>query len=124
MAEINSGPDILDWKVYAGDGNVEIFEFLLAGDPWNLTGAIIEAQARKTANDTVIAITATVTMVDETLGRYLIGWNGVALRALLAGQDQWVGEWDLQVLVANASLPRTFLRGRFTAVSDVTRTSA
>jgi hypothetical protein len=36
-----------DWYVYAGDRNSERVEFLSAGAPWNLNGAVIEAQARE-----------------------------------------------------------------------------
>lgn len=125
---IDSGPQCLNWSVYAGDSNVEAFEFLLNGDPWNLSGAEILAEARKTASDPEIAATATITTVDLSLGQVAIGWDGEELRALLEGAvaragepETWVGVWDLQIHPSGDALPRTVLRGTLTVTNDVTR---
>lgn len=124
MAMIDSGPMTLDWSVYVGDSNEELFEFLTDGVPWDLTGAVVTAQARVTAPDPAIAVTATVAPVDPTIGTYHVSWDGEALRTLLAGAETWKGTWDLQVLEAGKTLPRTLLRGAFLATHDVTRTAA
>lgn len=124
MATIDSGPQPLDWKVYAGDANEELVEFLADGVPWDLTGAVVTAQARKKAPDAEVALTATVTEVDAELGQYRVAWDGEMVRAVLAGQESWSGVWDLQVLEDGALLPRTMLRGAMTATHDVTRETA
>lgn len=124
MATIDSGPQPLDWKVYAGDSNREAYEFLADGMPWDLTGAVIAAQARAEAPDEEVAATAIVTVVDAALGRYTVEWDGEGeLRALLAGQEEWAGVWDLEVLEAGETLPRSLLYGTFTVLMDVTRTA-
>jgi hypothetical protein len=124
MAEtITSGPSALDWNIYAGDSNEERFEFLTSDDPWDITGCAIEAQARVTALDPVAALTATVTITDAVNGQVTVGWDGEAVRALLAGTDSWTGVWDLQITEVDALLPRTLLRGVMTARMDVTRVS-
>jgi hypothetical protein len=123
MAEIYSGPQAANWNVYAGDANRVVFELSTSVDPVDLTGATIDAQARVSAVDQTIALTATVTEVEPLLGRFAVGWDGEAVRALLAGAEKWEGVWDVQILQAGQTLPRTILRGRFIATHDVTRTT-
>ena len=121
MAAITNGPSTLDWTIYAGDANVAHFNFKQAGQPWNLTGAQVVAQARGTSLDSAVALTASVTAVDAATGQYDIAWDGELVRTLLATADKWSGVWDLQVLEAGADLPTTMLRGKLSAVMDVTR---
>lgn len=120
MAKLWSGPQQLDWEVYAGDLNRELFA-VQTTDPVDLTGAVIEAQARKSAVDKDIALTAKVTPVELTLGQFTVEWSGTEVRALLAGEMNWSGVWDLQITMADETLPMTLLRGQFVATHDVTR---
>ena len=122
MAEsIVTGPSPLDWKVYAGDRNEAQFVFTAGGAPWDLTGADISAQARLRDIDPAVALTATTVWVDAAGGLATVGWDGEEVRALLAGATHWQGVWDFQVLEAGQTLPKTMLRGKFTAIYDVTR---
>jgi hypothetical protein len=121
-----SGPAPLDWTVYAGDSNVERFEFISDNDPWDLSDATITAQVRATAMSDDIALTATLSTPTDDAGLPLvgvadIGWDGEEIRRLLGARDTWSGVWDLQVQKQGESLPRTLLRGTFTARMDVTR---
>lgn len=122
MATINSGPEPVDWNVYAGDANEETVIFQAGQDPWDITGAVIEAQARVTALDPAVALTATCTVVDAVNGEATIAWDGEAVRTLLAGADTWEGEYDVQILEQGKTLPRSLWRGKMTARYDVTRT--
>ena len=121
MAGIVSGPSPLDWKVYAGDRNEASFTFKAADQVWDLTGAQLTAQARLSAIDPKVGMTATITPIDEATGTYTIGWDGDVVTTLLAGLDSWKGVWDLQVLEAGQTQPTTLLRGKFEATMDVTK---
>ena len=122
-SSITSGPATLDWKVYAGDANKELLQFYAADQPWNLTGATITAQARKTASDPTAALTATCTVETASgTGIVSVAWDGEQVRTLLGASEEWTGVWDLQVKETGQTLPRTVLRGVFSAVMDVTRT--
>jgi hypothetical protein len=120
-ATIVNGPSPLDWKVYAGDRNEVTFTFRAGTGPWDLTGAALTSQARIRATDTVIALAAVTTITDPANGLATVAWDGEQVRTLLAGADHWVGVWDLQLLEAGQTLPTTMLRGKFTAIYDVTR---
>lgn len=121
MASIVNGPSPLDWKVYAGDRNLVSFSFTAGTEPWVLTGAQLAAQARVSSVDENVALTATIIETDPANGQYDIAWDGDAVAVLLAGADSWKGVWDLQVLESGELLPVTLLRGKFTAVLDITR---
>jgi alkaline phosphatase len=122
MASICTGPSVLDWAcVYAGDRNAQEFEFLADGVPWDLTGAVLSAQARKSRSDPAAALTATVTAVDAALGTWIVEWDGDDVRTLLGTAESWEGVWDLQVLEVGQTLPVTVLKGTFRAELDVTR---
>ena len=101
---INSGPGEMDWIVYAGDRNKETFEIVSATDPVDITGAVVEAQARTTAKEPTVALTAAVDLTDPTLGRFTVQWDGDAVRTLLAGSDSWEGVWDLQIIESGETL--------------------
>lgn len=122
MARIDSGPIKLDWSVYAGDANRELFAVSTSdGAPVNLSGVTLQAQARATAPDTLVAADAVVTPKDLALGQFYVQWDGAQLRALLAGKGQWSGVWDLQMDSGSPGGVETLLAGLFTVTHDVTR---
>ena len=97
------------------------------GDPWDLTGATVTAQARRTATDPVVALTASVTPVDAAQGIFAVSWDGNAVRALLDGEASWQGMWDLDVLEAGRAADGesvTVADGAVLAEMDVTRPPA
>jgi hypothetical protein len=109
------------WAVYAGDSNRERVEFTAGGVPWDLTGAVVTAQARKVDTDPLVALEAVVEMTDPLFGVVHLSWDGEAVRALLAGSSTWDGVYDIQV--AQAGVTSTLMRGRMKAMMDVTRVS-
>ena len=117
-----TGPQTLDWRcAYAGDTVQAAFRLLADGDPWDLTGATLTAQARRTSSDPdPAALTATVTVTDVVGGVALVKWDGEAIRALLGDASAWEGVWDMQVVEAGGTI-RTVVAGRFIAAMDVTR---
>jgi hypothetical protein len=121
MPKITTGPAPLDWETYSGDANLEIFEVVTESDPVDITGAEIAAQARVSASDPAVALEAVTEVVEPLLGRFTVAWPGEEVRALLGVEERWTGVWDLQFTAAGEPLPRTLLRGVFTAVADVTR---
>ena len=121
MVAITNGPSQLDWTVYAGDANVAHFAFKQAGLPWDMTDAQLVAQARLTALTAEVALEATIVEVNIAAGQYDISWDGENVRTLLGETEKWAGVWDLQVLEAGADLPTTMLRGKLSAVLDITR---
>jgi hypothetical protein len=123
MAAITNGPSTLDWTIYAGDANLAHFAFKQSGLPWDLTGAQLLAQARVTALDTTVALTAVITEVNAAAGQYDIAWPGELVRTAMAGAASWSAVWDLQVLENGQTLPTTMLRGKLSAVMDVTRST-
>lgn len=120
MAAITSGPAVLDWQLYAGDRNRERFE-IAGDDPVDISGAVIAAQARLTPDDATVAMTAVVTEENLALGSFWVEWPGEEVRALLGPDGTWAGVWDLEITEAGETLPRTWLRGKITALLDVTR---
>lgn len=124
MASLVSGPAPLDLSVYVGDLNPVDIQITEDGVPVDCTDAVLTAQARATAPDSAIGIAATTAIVNEASGLFTIFWDGEDLRDLVNGEERWDGVWDLQILFSGKALPVTLLRGRFTAVHDVTRTGA
>lgn len=122
MASLQMGPAQVDLLgVRAGDRNVVTLELTTGGSPWNLTGAVLSAQARKVATDAEFALEATVTPLDETVGHYQLEWDGEAVRTLLGADTGWEGVWDLQVIEATQTLAETVAAGKLTCEQDVTR---
>ena len=114
-------------RVRAGD-QTTLTVTLLAGSaqtPWDLTGAVVSAQARAAPSDIAPALTADVTIIDASAGQVLLVWNGDDIHDLFADEapdvDMWQGVWDMQVLPAGDPLPRTVVAGNFVAQRDVTR---
>jgi hypothetical protein len=124
VAKISTGPSPLDWEAYAGDINRATLSMPSEADPVDITGAVVEAQARASASDATVAATATVTLVEPVLGTFTVEWDGEALRTLVAGEEKWTGVWDLQIIETGETLPRTVYRGVFTVIHDVTRAGA
>jgi hypothetical protein len=120
MATIDVGPPKVDLlRVRAGDRNLFTIRLTQDGQPFPLTGMIIEAQARVTPTTPEIALTAVCTILDAPNGLFEIRWPGADVQALLNGANLWSGVWDLQV--GNGSDPQTLMSGVFTAEADVTR---
>ena len=107
--------------VRAGDKNETTLQVLADGDPKDLTGAVVTAQARQQAIDAAPALTAPVTAVDEAKGVYTVAWDGEDVRALLAGEARWSGVWDLNVVETGDTLATTPCGGAVEALLDVTR---
>jgi hypothetical protein len=122
MAKISSGPMPLDWDVYLNDRNREVFEVVTshgtASDPVDLTGAVVTAQARATAPDPVVAAAAVAVVTEPLLGRFTVEWP---VLPPLDGAESWKGVFDIQIVEAGETLPKTLLRGAFVVVHDVTR---
>lgn len=119
MAAVSTTPSVLDWTAYAGDANAVILEFTADGVAMDTTGAVLTAQARLTPQDAAVALTATITEVNTTTGSYIVGWDGEAIRTLLAGAQRWEGFWDLQLVLNGVTTSP--LAGKFVALHDVTR---
>jgi hypothetical protein len=113
----------INLSLYAGDVNEQTLQVLRDGDPVDLTGATVTAQARRTPNDPVVALTAVVTMVEPAKGILTVAWDGNTVRALLGDDASWIGVWDLDVLPAGSSdgSSVTVADGAVTANMDVTR---
>lgn len=105
----------------AGDKNETTLQVLADGDPKDLTGAVVTAQARKVSTDAAPALTASVTAVDEVKGIYTVAWDGEDVRTLLGTEASWTGVWDLNVVESGDTLATTPCGGRVDAEMDVTR---
>lgn len=105
--------------VRAGDRNETTIALKSDGLPVDLTGSTVTAQARETATDDDTALVATITMVDEANGTFIIAWPGADVFTLLAGQESWAGVYDVQV--ESAAGVTTVLSGTIGCVTDVTR---
>ena len=88
---VTLGPTVVDITgVRAGDVNPVGFYLHHGPDPVDLTGAVITAQARKTATDETVVLDGTVEVDDDpTSGRFVVRWDGLAVRALLADKATW-----------------------------------
>ena len=121
MAVIDVAPPKVDLlHIRAGDRNLLNIKLTQDGGPFDLTGAIIEAQARVTAIDANVALTAVISMIDPVQGLFEMRWPGDEVQTLLNGASEWKGVWDLQVTIGAAD-PQTLMAGAFTAETDVTR---
>lgn len=122
MAVLDMTPAVLDIVgVRAGDSNTRSFKLSADGQPWDLTGMTVTAQARKKHTDPdPPALTAAITMTGAALGEFLLSWPGDQVTALLGAATAWAGVWDLQVR-SGSDLPVTVLAGKFQCAADVTR---
>jgi hypothetical protein len=108
------------WCGVVGDRIYRRVQFLTDGDPWDLTGATVEAQVRATWDAATAISDATVTGVSEVDGVYDIEFDGEDFRGLVTDQ-QWEGVYDIQVLESGETRPETVERGTFQVVPDATR---
>lgn len=125
MAQISVQPQVLDLKLYAGDG----VDFRLictdgAGDPIDITGSI-KAQVRLDRLPASASIVEFVTsLVDAYQGIIVLSLTGVQTSSLVEDPSSkngvFNGVWDIQWTPAN-SQPRTLCQGKVECVSDVTR---
>lgn len=122
MASLQMGPGAVDLLgVRAGDRNIVTVELTTDGAPWDLTGAALLAQARKSNSDADPALVATITPVDPAQGRFTLEWDGEEVRTLLGADTTWDGVWDLQVTEATQTLAETVAAGKLTCELDVSR---
>lgn len=123
MAEIVTTPAMnVCWTAYSGDRNQEMVYLQDGnGDPWDITGAVLSAQARASSTDEAVALDAICTVVDGPAGTATVEWDGDDIAFLLDGRASWEGVWDLQILEAGETRPITLVAGRFKAILDVTR---
>lgn len=120
MAVLDSGPEQLDWIWTVGDTKPETFVLATEEGAVDISTATIEAMARESCKDAVVAATATVTVTDAVNGIFTMAWPGEPLRPLVdaAVGDEWVGAWDLQITDGTI---RTRLAGKLIVRCDVTR---
>jgi hypothetical protein len=80
MVTLTIGPAVLDLAgIRAGDRNLIDLTLTANGVPVNLTGTVVESQARLTPTDPV-ALSAVVTMVNAAAGHLTIRWPGEDVR--------------------------------------------
>lgn len=122
MSSLDLSPATLDLKgIRAGDRNLIAVALTTGGNPLDLTGQTVTAQARKKANDDSAVLDAVVEIdEDPTTGKLTLRWPGEDVRTLLAGQATFNGVWDLQI-TDGTNDPMTVIAGSFAAVMDVTR---
>lgn len=114
------GPATVDLTgVRAGDHNRFTVTITSNGQPLDLTGAQVNAQARRVITDTD-ALTAQVDILDPTQGHIAVAWDGEEVREFLGAAVHLAGVWDLQVTTQGGD-PQTLAAGRFNAELDVTR---
>lgn len=119
-ATVPLGPALVNVTgVRAGDRNVFTVTLTSGGEPFDLAGLELTAQARKTSV-TPEALDAVVEVVDAAAGTFTVRWPGDAVTTWLAGKASVTGVWDLQI-DDGSSDPLTVAAGAFGAVMDVTR---
>lgn len=121
MTAFSSTIGTLNLELYAGDRNHYELTFTAAGEVWDMTGAVVQAQARIRPNAVAAVLTATIEEVDASLGKWSMEWDGDAVRTVIGAGETWLGVWDLQVTEAGQALPMTLVKGGLRALMDVTR---
>ena len=117
---VSLGPACVDITgIRAGDRNLMTMNLTSGGDPMDLTGLTVEAEARASSTATD-SITAVVEILDALAGKISVRWPGDEVTEMLAGKATWKGVWDLQV-GDGSSDPWTVAAGKFSAEMDVTR---
>lgn len=106
--------------IRGGDRNLITGTVTSKGEPVDLTGMTLAAQARKQATDATAALTAVIEITDPLEGAFTMRWPGAAVTTLLNGKKNWTGVWDLQVTEPDFD-PLTIAAGTFAAEMDVTR---
>jgi hypothetical protein len=119
MAELNLSPAAVDVKgIRAGDRNLFQLIVRVSGQPLNLTGYTVTAQARTKADDPE-HLDAVCTITDAPAGKLDVRWPGEAVRNWLAEADELSGVWDLQLSTGSTD-PWTIVSGSFHAEMDIT----
>lgn len=114
------GPACVDLTgIRAGDRNYTEVTIKQKGQPVDLTGLTVTAQARKKPTDTT-ALNAVIDVLDAAGGLVSMRWPGQEVTDLLAGKATWDGVWDLQIQ-SPPDDALTVAAGGFHAVMDVTR---
>lgn len=107
--------------IRAGDRNLILATITAKGEPVDLTGKTVSAQARSKAVDPdPPVLKADVEVLDAAGGKISIKWPGDEVRAALGDKATWKGVWDLQVEEPGED-PITLCAGTFQAEMDVTR---
>lgn len=120
MPTVSLAPPVVNLSgIRAGDRNLLTGALVTEGEPVDLTGLTLAAQARKKATDPQVAITAIIEVTDGPGGLITIRWPGEDVRTMLAGAAAWKGVWDLQINPDEEAL--TICAGSFEAETDVTR---
>ena len=121
MVAINLAPAAVDVSgIRAGDRNLFQLTIRQSGQPINLTGYTVTAQARTTAED-VTHLDAVCTITAPTAGKVDVRWPGDDVRTWLGTESVLKGVWDLQLADGTSADPWTVIAGSFAAESDVTR---
>ncbi len=122
---IDLQPEVLDLKLYAGDGvDLPITCTDGAGAPIDISGSV-NAQIRldRLTPDPPIASFA-INGVDAYQGKVIISLTGEQTAQLMTDPSvkggKFVGVWDLQWSPATTE-PRTLCQGKVECVADVTR---
>jgi hypothetical protein len=108
-AEYNTG-------IVRGDFFEETFSFTISGEPINLESSTVRIQLRNS-----------ITSGGEVVGEYTIG-NGISIRDNLIAwviDDQETvtlipGVYNYDVEVTTSNKKRTYIRGKFSVVQDIT----
>jgi len=122
---IDLQPEVLDLKLYAGDGvELPITCTDGAGAPIDVSGSV-NAQVRldRLTPDPPIA-SFTINGVDAYRGKVIISLTGDQTAQLITDPSskggKFVGVWDLQWTPADSE-PRTLCQGKVECTADVTR---
>jgi hypothetical protein len=120
MADIDLGPAIVNISgVRSGDRNLFSLVLRTAGQPLDLTGYVVTAEARVTALDTT-ALDAVCTITDAPNGKVDVRWPGADVETWLGGNADQKGVWDLQIDDGSGADPWTIIEGTFVAEQDIT----
>jgi hypothetical protein len=87
------------------------------GDPLNVTGATFSMKVKERAGDTAVLATATVTVVDATIGHIRISLAGSALSAVPGTMEIVRLAYDLVMTLSG--VPRVIMRGTLVLVPGV-----
>lgn len=121
MVAIDLTPAVVDIVgVRAGDRNLFLVNIRTSGQPLDLTGYTVTAQARIDAEDGV-GLTAVCTITDAAAGKVSVRWPGADVRTWLGDSEVLKGVWDLQLDDGSGADPWTVIKGSFAAEWDVTR---
>src|SRR4051812_26027865 len=96
-ATVPLGPALVNVTgVRSGDRNVFTVTLTSGGQPFDLTGVEVTAQARKTSL-TPDALDAVVEVIDAAAGKVRVRWPGEDVTTWLDGKGSVKGVWDLQL---------------------------